>query len=98
MLPAKRLMTLRAIFQSHIGAIRILEAQARLRAELYFNPTLVQLECHVVLSVSVGVPHFNPTLVQLEFLTLSVFAIGFVSFQSHIGAIRISYTKKVSCV
>ena len=58
-------------FQSHIGAIRILNRLGEAgRGSAYFNPTLVQLEFFFFALSAAALAYFNPTLVQLEFSKL----------------------------
>ena len=62
------------LFQSHIGAIRIVDSAGTCSIGLdYFNPTLVQLESAPTALAPAPAPDFNPTLVQLEFVKKAVF-------------------------
>ena len=56
-----------ALFQSHIGAIRIKsELSDNCWTTANFNPTLVQLEFYIDGQSIEEIDDFNPTLVQLE--------------------------------
>ena len=77
------------VFQSHIGAIRMGKVVLGSVVEVYFNPTLVQLESISTTSLLVSLLYFNPTLVQLESRTTARPDGLRALFQSHIGAIRI---------
>ena len=57
---------------------------------LYFNPTLVQLECMLQQAAKPLQAYFNPTLVQLESNVVLTLTWLSVRFQSHIGAIRMN--------
>ena len=60
-----------------------------------FNPTLVQLESRFQVLLVQTYEHFNPTLVQLELFFGTLRLRESISFQSHIGAIRIKTARVV---